>query len=221
MRLGETGDLIARVVLLALLAAPAFAQDPAPAQDPTTPADPLAAEMFVGAYAWREVVHSTAAGRSDGWGGRFVGQLGFGRFGIAARGDVGGLPGEFSPEAPQTFQSASFYLAAHYNVLAQAPARLGLTAFAGRAVSLEGDGIVTPTVGNFTAGVGVRVAAPGAVAYIALGTHEALGGFCVLGTAHLPLTSRLAFVVDGAASGDGRAYVRLGIAVALAIGGNP
>ena len=182
-------------------------------------ADPLAAETFSRVYLWREVVWQSESGRAEGWGGRGLVQLGLGRVGITLRGDVGGMPEAFSLEDPETFTSAAGYLAVHYNVLGRAGAVIGPTAIVGRAISLEGGPSPAPTAGRITAGVGVRVATAAAAGYLAVGTHEALGGACLLGTLHFPLTSRLALVADGATTTGGRAYVRLGMAVALAEGG--
>jgi hypothetical protein len=141
-----------------------------------------------------------------------------GESGHAAR-DGGGLPEAFSLEDPKTFRSAAGYLAVHYNALGHGGAVVGPTLLVGRAISLEGGPSPAPTAGRITVGAGIRVATAAAAGYLAVGTHEALGGVCLLGTLHLPLTSRLALVADGATTTDGRAYVRLGVAVALAEGG--
>jgi len=181
--------------------------------------DPLAAQTFSQAYLWREVLWQSESGRTEGWGGRGLLQLGLGRVGVALRADVGGLPEAFSLEDPRTFRSASGYLAVHLNMIAREGAVVGPTVLVGRAISLE-DGLASaPTAGRITAGAGIRVATATAAGYLAVGTHEALGGACLLWTLHLPLTSRLAFVADGATTTGGRAYLRLGMAVSLAEGG--
>jgi hypothetical protein len=204
--------LLAPVLAFLVSAGPAAAQPAAP--------DPLAAQTFATTWLWREITWSTAAGRAEGWGGRMQGQLGLGRLGLTVRADVGGLPQSFALEDPATFQSLQGYLAAHYNVAGAAGAVVGPTAFVGRAISLEeGHPSSAPTEGGVTAGVGLRVGADAGAGYLAVGTHEALGGFCVLGTVHLPLTSRLAAVADGAIGAHGRTYVRVGMAVLLAQGG--
>jgi hypothetical protein len=217
----------AGALVLALLCCAA----PAAAQAPQAP-DPLAAETFASAYLWKEKLWSSSSDPADRWGGRVVGQVGLGRWGLALRGDVGGLPDTFNLQDPATFQALQIYVAVHRNLAGFAPkdpttygVALGVTAIAGTVLDLEGDDPTSPPLrGRFTAGAGLRMAGwdsrgNAAVGYLAVGTFEALGGLCVFGTVHLPLTSRLTFMGDAAVSRDGHAYARLAMGVTLAEGG--
>jgi len=188
---------------------------------PAPPPDPLTAETFGAAYLWRGFIWTTDQPRGDYWGARVIGQIGVGRIGITMRADVAGLPSSFDVNDPATFQSMEGYLAIHWNVVAtQAGAVIGPSVYGGKALSLEAGGGAAPTTGAFTMGAGIRVAGriygQGAAAYLGLGTHEALGGLCVMAAAHLPITSRLFAMVDGAVTSGGRAFVRMNMGVVLA-----
>jgi hypothetical protein len=186
----------------------AFAQDPAP--------DPLNADTFKAVFAWKGWLATTGSTREDYFGGMAVAQVGLGHLGIAVRGVVAGLPGEFSQDDPTTFRSIEGAAAVHLNTWGSKGLVLGPAMFAGKSVAFDTGGRTVTTPGPFTAAIGLRVAGYGGAAYAGLGTHESLGGVCALGSAQFPLTSHLTVIVDGAVGTSGRAFVRLAIAVEVA-----
>jgi hypothetical protein len=204
------------VLSIALLLAVLALVCPAHAQTP----DPLDAETFSGAYLWRGSLWSAGSPRTDYWGGRGLAQVGIGHIGIAGRIDLAGLPGRFDVNDAATFNSAEIYLAVHLNLGASPTGVVfGPALVLGKALALDQATTKAPTSGP-TVAAGIRVAGRlqglGAAAWLAVGTHESLGGVCVIFSAHLPMTSRLFIMPDAAFGTGGRSFARINMGVVLA-----
>ncbi len=186
----------------------------AQAAAPAPAADPLAANTFAQSWAWAMSLWSDAPQRRDLVGGRIQAQVGIGRWGIAARADASGLPGEFQPNQPSTFRTVEVYVAGHRNLAGVQNVVIGPTALAGAGVSLETVNGKRPTTPNTaTAGVGVRAAGPDWAVYVVVGCHQALRGVSVVAVVHVGMTDRTAWVADGGIGAHGALYARMGLAV--------
>lgn len=176
------------------------------------------APTFLGAYFWKQALWqytfdaegSTSVERGDPWGGRLVGGLGLGRFGIEARVDVTGLKEQFSFEDPETYQTLEAFALLHYIALSLDGVQLGPGAAVGTIANEQSDGISA----NFY-GVGIRIASKGAEFHIVFAQHDYLptGGWRFSASAHVPLYNRIYGLGDIVGGRDG--YARIGVAVRL------
>ncbi len=190
-------------------------EEPPRLTDPEV-ANPLHAPEFMGLYLWKQALWQYTANaqgkysveRGDPWGGRIVGGLGFGRFGIEGRADVSGLQEQFSIEDPETFQTLEVYGAVHYVWLARSGFQIGPVVAAG---SISHDDSVGGIKMNFWGG-GVRLAGAGAEFHFAIGKHDYLptGGWRCSISGHLPIYGRVYLVGDLVSGQDG--YARVGVA---------
>ena len=182
------------------------------ADGPAAP-DPLAVTSAAEGWVWTQQYWAPPAASKNLAGGRFQALLGAGRWGVGFRGDVSGLPGEFTPDKYETFRSAETYLAVHRNVGHTGEVVFGPTAVIGASIPLEmRDGVRGTLAHPVSGGVGLRVAAPGWWVYAVFGQHQSLAGVCGLVGYQVRLTDRTAAV--GTIAVNGKMYVlSAGVAV--------
>jgi hypothetical protein len=163
--------MITALILAAALQTPEVEPTPAP------PADPLATASAAEGWIWAERSWAPPAEAKDLAGGRFQALLGLGRWGVAVRGDVSGLPGTFDVSKTQTYRSAQALVGVHRNLYATSGIQLGVAAGFGGAVPLVVEAGERPKMPHtFTAGLGIRAAAPGWWVYATAGQHYAVPG---------------------------------------------
>ncbi len=199
---------------LLFLAASVAAQEvkPAPAEDPAH------APTFLGVYAWKQALWQYVpdaegtyrSSRGDPWGGRVVGGLGLGRWGVDLRLDVSGLKDEFSLEDPETFQTFETYGAAYYVAAVQEGFQIGPIGVVGTINTEVSQGV---EVNMYAAGV--RLGGYGSEFHLLVGKHDYLIGeewrFSLSG--HIPIAGTV-YAVGDLVSGKG-GFARLGIAVRI------
>lgn len=206
-----------RAAPLAVLAALLLLPLSAPAEDIQDVE--LRASTFLGVYTWQQViwqyVKTSDAGyraeRGDFLGGRLVGGLGLGRFGVEVRLDVAGLKQQFAADNPSTYTTLETYGAAHYVLTEREGLQLGPVAVGGSVANRQSDG----GIGFDLWGGGLRVAGYGAEFHVVAARHDylPLGGWRLSLSAHLPIVSKLYGVGDIVSGRDG--YARVGLAVRL------
>jgi len=200
--------MIAALILAAALqAAPPV--EPAPVV-----LDPLAVSSAAEGWIWAERSWAPPAEAKDLAGGRFQAILGLGRWGVAVRGDVSGLPGKFDINKLETFRTAQALLGVHRNLYAYSGLQIGAVAGFGGAVPLVAeDGGARPKMAHaFTAGIGARVSAPGWWVYAAAGQHYAVPGVAGILVYQVKTSSRTA-AVGTFAVGRGSSFAQFGVAV--------
>lgn len=176
--------------------------------------DPLAAGTGAEGWVWAMRHWSPPAEPRDLAGGRIQAQLGVGRWGYAFRGDVSGMPGEFSPDKPETFRTLEGHLAVHRNFAGAQGVKLGAAAGVGAGFSLEKQGGETPrTPHSTTWGGGLHVSGPGWWAYALFGRHQALPGFAGVVTYQVRASERTAAVGTFAVGERGAYVAQFGVAV--------
>jgi hypothetical protein len=180
------------------------------------------APTFMDGYLWKQIAWegtpqpdgTLALTRSEPWGGRVVGGVGFGRFGIEARVDVSGLKDQFDVNNPATYQSVEAYGMAHW--IAAAPAgivQIGPAVMAGSISSFE-SGASFHGFGLDVYGVGARFAVKGSEFEVFAARTSFLRDdpkVRAVAVLHLCMTSQMALVGD-AVSGEA-GFIRFGIAV--------
>jgi hypothetical protein len=120
-------------LLLALLAAPALAQEPAPAATPA----PLAAATYAELSATSTQVTGRGAEAQNYIGSQLLAQAGFGHWAVNIRARWEGLPGEFKGDQYATYRSVEAYLSAHVNLFRVEGVVCGPAATIGYAVGLD------------------------------------------------------------------------------------
>ncbi len=205
--------------LLLTTAALLFLQRAAAGQDITTAPESaeIKAPTFLGFYLWEQAIWQYVddgqgnyrVERGDQLGGRLVGGIGLGRFGLELRVDVTGLKEQFNPQDPETYTTLEVYGAAHYVLLEQDGFQIGPIMAAG---SVSNEQTVDGITFDFW-GAGVRLAGHGAEFHVAIGRHDYLpiGGWRLSFSAHIPIMERLYAVGDMVSGQDG--FARVGIAV--------
>jgi hypothetical protein len=183
------------------------------AQEPGTPApDPLAVTSAAEGWIWAERSWAPPAEAKDLAGGRFQALLGVGRWGVAVRGDVSGLPGTFDISKLQTFRSAQALLGVHRNLYGVGSIQLGVAGGFGGAVPLVVEDGSRPRLPHtFTAGIGLRAAAPGWWVYAAAGQHYAVPGVSGILVYQVRTSSRTAAV--GTFAIGRTSFAQFGVAV--------
>jgi hypothetical protein len=218
---GWSTNFFTLVACLALLASGVGAQEEVSAAVVTAPAavivevaDPLAAGTGAEGWVWAMRYWSPPAEPRDLAGGRIQAQLGVGRWGYAFRGDISGLPGEFSPDKPETFRSLEVHVAVHRNVTGAQGVRLGLAAGVGAGFSLEKkDGVPPVTPHSATWGGGLHASGKGWWTYLLFGQHQALPGFGAIATYQVRATDHTAAVGTFAIGEHGSYIAQFGVAV--------
>lgn len=236
----KTVQVLAAVALLLLMALSAQAQIPSSPPPPTSPVevippvetptpalvvpappvgdvvllDPLAAGTGAEGWVWAMRYWAPPAEPRDLAGGRIQAQLGVGRTGIAFRGDVSGMPGEFSPDKPETFRSLEAHLAVHHNVAGAQGVKLGVAVGVGAGFSLETKEGTTPTTPHSaTLGAGLHVSGRGWWTYAMYGQHQALPGSAAVVVYQIRASDRTATVGTFAVGSRGSYLAQFGIAV--------
>jgi hypothetical protein len=181
---------------------------------PVVALDPLAAGTGAEGWVWAMRYWSPPAEPRDLAGGRIQAQLGVGRWGYAFRGDISGLPGEFSPDKPETFRSLEGHVAVHRNFAGAQGVKVGAAVGAGAGFSLEKqDGAAPTTPHSATWGAGLHASGDGWWAYALFGQHQALPGFAGVVTYQVRASSRTAAVGTFAVGEHGAYVAQFGIAV--------
>jgi len=199
---------------------------PPPTEDavvvhPLPVASPHAAPTFVGVYLWQQALWQytvnaegeTSVERGTPPGGRLVGGIGFGRFGLEGRLDITGLKEQFSLEDPDTYGTIEVYTAAHYVLAAVEGLQIGPLAMAGSVANKQ-----TPKgVSLSTYGFGVRVAGHGGELHLLYAMHDylPLQGWRFSISLHAPLIPQAnVYTVGDLVTGED-GYARVGVAVRL------
>jgi len=203
------------VVLALLLAAPALAQDVViPAQ--VAPHTVASLDVTTGAqgWVWASRYWAPPAEPKDLAGGRVQGQLGIGRWGLTAMGDVSGMPGSFDLQRVETFQTIEAHGAAHYNLFASNGIQLGVAVGAGIALPLEvQDGVRPTTAHPASVGAGLHLNGEDWWVYVMAGQVQALPGFGGMVKYQIAMSNRTAAVGSISVGAQQRYVVQMGIAV--------
>ena len=192
-------------LLFTFLASNAFAQEAAPS--------------FLGVYTWQQVIFQYVdvsegnyrVEKGNVLGGRLVGGLGFGRFGVELRVDVSGLEGSFDQNDPDTYTTLETFGAVHYILMEKEGFQVGPALVAGSVASERSSGGIKLDV----YGGGARLAGHGAEFHVLFARHDylPLGGWRLSLSGHVPIRGPLYGVGDVVTGVDG--YARIGLAVRL------
>jgi hypothetical protein len=215
---------VAPVVILAPIPAPVIVapsiEPPLPIEVKSAmpilvePPDPLAVGTMAEGWVWAMRYWSPPAEPRDLAGGRIQAQLGIGRWGVAFRGDVSGLPGEFTVDKPETFRSLEGHLAVHRNFAGAQGVKLGAAVGAGSGFSLEKpEGVAPVTPHSLTFGAGLHVSGPGWWVYGMYGQHQALPGSAGIVVYQSRLSDHTAAVGTFAIGAKGTYIAQFGVAV--------
>ena len=177
------------------------------------------APSFLGVFTWQQTVFQYVdlgegdyrVERGSVLGGRLVGGLGFGRFGLELRIDVSGLKGSFDQSDPDTYTTLESFGAAHYILMEKEGFQIGPALVAGSVASERSSGGIKLDV----YGGGARFAGHGAEFHLLLARHDylPLGGWRLSLSGHVPIKGPLYGVGDVVTGQDG--YARVGLAVRL------
>ena len=200
--------ILARRLALAggLLCGPAVlaAQEPTPTMQAATYAE---------AYALTQEVTGLGADAQRYEGARWIGQAGFGRWGIAIRADVMGLPGEYKGGEIETFRAAEAVVVAHRNLVHVEGVTCGPAAALGYAVALA-DG--NPRFARaMTAGIGAQCSSGGRTVIALAGQYQAVPGVAGMVGVIWPLSSHISWHGDFGVGARGRRVARIAVAVSL------
>ena len=210
--------------LLLGLATAAIAQESPPQVSLATSA-PIAddtsldAPTFLGFYLWTQALWQYVDDRNGGFtlergdivGGRLVGGIGFGRFGVELRADVSGLKEQFKADDPATYTTLEAFAGAHFVAYANHGAQVGPIIAAGTVANKQSpNGIALSFYGG-----GARFAGYGAEVHALVGRHDYLpfGGWRMSLSAHIPVSGKMYAVGDIVTGRDG--YARVGMAVKM------
>lgn len=212
------------IVALLLFASPAVAQEQLKALGEFYGKVGITEEAptFLDAYLWKQVLWegtpradgTMGLTRSEPWGGRLVGGIGFHRLGFEGRLDVSGLKDQFSAQDPATYQSLEAYGMVH--LVAANPAgllQLGPAAMVGSISSFK-EGASYRGFGADVVAVGGRLAVKGSELEMFGARTSFLRGdpsYRFLAVAHVRITAQMALVADLVSGQAG--FVRLGFAV--------
>lgn len=201
-------------LILLMLAVPVIAQDiPVPAPHPATISS-LEVETGAQGWVWASRYWAPPAEPKDLAGGRVQGQLGVGRWGFTAMGDVSGIPGSFDVQNVETYQSVEAHAAVHYNLFAAEGVQLGVAFGGGVALPLEvQDGVRPQTAHNGSIGAGVHVNGTRWWVYAMFGQVQALPGWGGMVKYQIALTDRTAAVGSISVGAEQLAVIHMGIAV--------
>jgi len=127
---------------------------------------------------------------------------------------VTGMPGEFSPDKPETFRSLEGHVAVHRNFAGTQGVKLGVAVGAGAGFSLEQkDGVPPATPHSSTLGAGLHISGPGWWVYGMFGQHQALPGFAGVFVYQVRTTDRTSAVGTFAIGEKGLYIAQFGVAV--------
>jgi len=179
----------------------------------------LDAPTFLGFYLWTQALWQYVDDGKDGFtlergdivGGRLVGGMGLGRFGVELRADVSGLKEQFKADDPATYTTLEVFAGAHFVAYASHGAQVGPIIAAGTVANKQSpDGIALSFYGG-----GARFAGYGAEVHALVARHDylPLGGWRMSLSAHIPVSGKLYAVGDIVMGRDG--YARVGIAVRM------
>lgn len=193
-------------------------------EEPSRIPDPVVenatdAPTFLGLYFWKQAIWQYTADaegefsveKGDVWGGRLVGGMGFGRFGVEMRADVSGLKEQFSFEDPETFNTLEVFGAIHYVALTNEGMQIGPAVVLGSVIDEGNPG----GIGLNVYGGGIRLGGHGAEFHILYAAHDYLptGGWRFSFSGHIPIYGKVYAVGDLVAGKDG--YARVGVAFRL------
>jgi hypothetical protein len=194
---------------LLLLCSPALAQEP---PDPGIP-DPMQAATYAEAYALTQEVTGLGADAQRYEGARWIGQAGFGPWGIAIRADVMGLPGVYNGGQVETFRAAEAVVVAHRNLVHVEGVTCGPAAALGYAVALA-DG--NPSFARaMTAGIGAQCSSGGRTVIALAGQYQAVPGVAGMVGVIWPLSSHISWMGDFGVGARGQRVARIAVAVSL------
>lgn len=199
----------AATLLLTLL--PALCSGQATAPEPAHA--PLAAATYAELGATTVQVTGMDAEPKSYVGAQFLGQAGFGRWAVAVRGRVEGLPAEYKSGEVETFRSAEGYVSAHHNSFRVQDVTCGPAVTVGYAVALDkGHPIFAH---NMTGQLGIHCAAGKRTVMLQAGSWQPLPG--VSGTVAIiwPLSDRISWHGDFGVGARGQRVFRIAATVSL------